>query len=431
MRFVEHLEGTTRAGESVWRSPGVPSLLTMSMTGFCGYAALLSVAPLWAVHGGAGSTGAGAVNGVLLGFTVLTQPFVPRALRRAGWGPVMVLGLLLLGIPSLLHLLTDELGATLAFSAVRGVGFGILTVTGSAAVAELVAPPQRGAAIGAYGLAIALPQLVLLPLGPWVATEVGFWVAFMAGALPLMGCVPALALGRRLQHKLTEARTDDPLRNRAATYRVLLRPMILLLVVTLAGGALLTFIPQVNDVAWVTAAGLFGLTATTALSRWAVGGLADRHGPQPFMWPLLLVGAVSMAVVGYAVHLDDAVAAGLLLVAAMTVLGVSYGALQNLTLLVSFQSVERREYGTASAMWNVGFDAGTGLGAVLVGAVAAGTSFTIAFAFTAAVLLASVPLAVWRPKSIAPPERLALVERTEITVRKTSWSGGSRSTRSK
>lgn len=185
---------TTPQRTSVWRTPGVPALLVMTAAGFSGYAALLSVAPLWAVHGGAGSAGAGAVNGVLLGFTVLTQPFVPRALRRAGWGPMMVLGLLLLGIPSLLHPLTDALGLTLAFSAVRGLGFGILTVTGSAAVAELVPAPQRGAAIGAYGLAIAVPQLVLLPLGPWMATEVGFWAVFAAGALPLMGCAPALAL---------------------------------------------------------------------------------------------------------------------------------------------------------------------------------------------------------------------------------------------
>ena len=268
---------TTPQRTSVWRTPGVPALLVMTAAGFSGYAALLSVAPLWAVHGGAGSAGAGAVNGVLLGFTVLTQPFVPRALRRAGWGPMMVLGLLLLGIPSLLHPLTDALGLTLAFSAVRGLGFGILTVTGSAAVAELVPAPQRGAAIGAYGLAIAVPQLVLLPLGPWMATEVGFWAVFAAGALPLMGCAPALALGRRLQHHVTKALPDHPVQNRSHTYRVLLRPMTLLLVVTLAGGALLTFLPQVSEVAWITATGLFGTHGHNGAqplgSGWAGGPL--------------------------------------------------------------------------------------------------------------------------------------------------------------
>jgi MFS family permease len=397
----------------VWRTPGVPALLLMSMAGFSGYAALLSVAPLWVVKGGGGSSGAGAVNGVLMLFTVLTQPFVPRALRRVGWGAVMVAGLLLMGLPSVLHLLTDDLVPTLGLSAVRGLGFGILTVTGSAAVAELVDAPRRGAAIGAYGLAVAVPQLALLPLSPWVATEVGFGVVFVAGALPLLGCAPALALGRQLRagpasadREKSTPQPDTQLDRRpgwqlASTLRVLLRPMTLLLVVTLAGGALMTFLPQVTDVAWVTTTGLFLLTATAALSRWRVGGLADRHGPQPFLWPLTLLAAASMLVVAFAVHLD-AGPAGLLLVAAMAVLGVSYGGLQNLTLLVSFQSVDRRDYGVASAAWNIGFDAGTGLGAVLVGAIAAGSSFPVAFLVTAALLLLSLPLAVWHPR-VGPP----------------------------
>lgn len=376
----------------------MPALLLMSTTGFSGYAALITVAPLWAVRGGAGPGGAGAVNGVLMLFTVLTQPFVPSALRRVGWGPVMVAGLLLLGAPSLLHLLSDDLLPTLALSAVRGLGFGVLTVTGSAAVAELVPAPQRGAAIGAYGLAVAVPQLLLLPFGPWMAAEVGFGVVFAAGALPLLGVPPALALGRRLSREPVPAVARPAGVRPLRVYRVLLRPMILLLVVTLAGGALITFLPQVTDVTRVTTSGLLLLTATTTLSRWGVGGLADRHGPQPFLWPLTLLAAVSMLVVAGAVHFR-AGPAGLLLVAAMAVLGVSYGGLQNLTLLVSFQSVDRHEYGVASAVWNVGFDAGTGLGAVVVGALAAGTSFGFAFLFIAAILLVSLPLAVWNPRS--------------------------------
>ena len=56
-------------------------LAVMTSAGFSGYALLLTVAPLWAVHGGASTAGAGLVNGVLLLFTVLTQLLVPRALR--------------------------------------------------------------------------------------------------------------------------------------------------------------------------------------------------------------------------------------------------------------------------------------------------------------------------------------------------------------
>ena len=65
----------------------------MTLLGFSGYAVLLPVAPLWAVHGGADTGQSGLVNGVLLLFTVLTQLFVPRSLRRFGWGPTLSVGM--------------------------------------------------------------------------------------------------------------------------------------------------------------------------------------------------------------------------------------------------------------------------------------------------------------------------------------------------
>ena len=161
-------------------------LALMTCAGFSGYALLLTVAPLWAVEGGAGTAGSGLVNGVLLLFTVLTQLLVPRALDRFGWGTVLVAGLVLMGVPGMLYGLDDGLAAILALSALRGTGFGILTVTGSAAVAALVEPARRGEAIGIYGLAVALPNLVLLPAGPWVAETFGFgWVFVGIAAHPV------------------------------------------------------------------------------------------------------------------------------------------------------------------------------------------------------------------------------------------------------
>jgi MFS family permease len=174
-------------------------LVVMTCAGFSGYALLLTVAPLWAVEGGATTGGSGLVNGVLLLFTVLTQLLVPRALRRFGWGPVLAVGLALLGVPGALMPLDDGLGVILALSAVRGVGFGVLTVTGSAAVAALVGAERRGEAIGAYGLAVAVPNLVLLPAGPWIAESVGYPVVFAQSALPLAGIPAALRLASALR----------------------------------------------------------------------------------------------------------------------------------------------------------------------------------------------------------------------------------------
>ncbi|MBW8172207.1 MFS transporter [Ornithinimicrobium sp. Arc0846-15] len=386
----------------------MPALIGMTIAGFAGYASLITVAPLWVVEGGASEAGAGLVNGVLLGFTVLTQLFVPGLVRRADWGMTMSAGMVLMGVPSLLHLFSDGLEFTLVLSALRGVGFGILTVTGSAAVAELVDPARRGAAIGAYGLAVAMPNLVILPLSPFVATTVGFWPVFLIGAGPLIGIPFAIRLSRVLHGPMssdpdaavTHSSSAAATMTLTTAYRRLLRPMALLLGVTLSGGAIITFAPQLVDKPWAATLALFGMGLTGALSRWRMGALADKYGADRFLPPLVVLTVLSMALTAWAISADEASTFTLIaFVLASALLGVSYGGLQNLTLVVAFEVVPRKHIGTASAMWNLGFDLGTASGSVLVGLLAAGWGFPQALLVCAGLAGATLPLA-WRRYSV-------------------------------
>ncbi|MGF0114697.1 MFS transporter [Promicromonospora sp. Marseille-Q5078] len=388
---------------SVARVPGFRPLLAMSALGFSGYALLLPAAPLWAVRGGASEGGAGLVNAVLMLATVLTQTTVPWLLRRVGWRLTMTVGVVLLGVPSLLFMATDQLPWLLALSAVRGTGFAVLTVCGSSAVAALVDGPRHGRAIGLYGLSIAFPQLVLVPSAAWVAEALDFRVVFALGALPALAVPFAAVLGRRLDG--LERRDDDaegaaPAADGAGRGRTLLAlvmPSLVLLAVTTPGGALLTFAPQFAGGAGAAVAGLLGFTAATALSRWGVGGLADRFGPRVFLAPLLVVCAGGLVLCATAIAQGGARPA--LLVLGMTVVGVSYGSLQNLTLVAAFAAVPARQHSTASAVWNIGFDAGTGLGSLVVGFIAAGTSFSVGLLTTAVVcVVAAAAVLLTRPR---------------------------------
>src|SRR5699024_3658263 len=187
----------------------MPALLALTAAGFTGYSALLPVAPLWAVSGGANEAGAGFVNGVLMLATIVTQPFVPALLRRFGYGRVLAAELVFLYGPALLHRISDELIWILALSMLRGLCFGNRTVTGSAAVANLVAPARHGAAIGAYGAAVAVPQLLLLPAGPWLADAIGFWLVFALATVPVLAIGAAPRLARALRDQKAE-RASEP-----------------------------------------------------------------------------------------------------------------------------------------------------------------------------------------------------------------------------
>ncbi|WP_307783732.1 MULTISPECIES: MFS transporter [unclassified Salinibacterium] len=391
----------------VWRAPGMPALLVLTAAGFGGFVVLIPVAPLWAIQGGATEAGSGLVNGLLLLVTVMTQPFVPRLLDHFGTGRVLAAGLVLLGAPPLLLLLSDQLAWILTISAVRGVGFGILTVTGSTVVANLVDRAQHGAAVGIYGAAIAIPQILLVPTATLLADSVGFWAVFALGALPLLGISSAPRLARILRGQAAErdllpptgstpiVSTDGGKSQRRMLAISLLRPMMLLSGVTLAGGALLTFAPQMSSSPAATAGALALLTLSAAVTRWAIGGLSDRYGAHRFLWPLVVISVAGLLAIAQAVQSPDATGI-LLFLLGMTLVGIAYGGLQNLTLVISLAAVQRKQYGTASAVWNIGFDLGTALGSVLVGTLATAFGFPPAVLVAAAISLMTLPLAFMR-----------------------------------
>jgi predicted MFS family arabinose efflux permease len=176
---------------------------------------------------------------------------------------------------------------------------------------------------------------------------------------------------------------------------------VILLVVTLAGGAVVTFAPQMVSSPGLTTIGLLVMGAVAALGRWRAGFLADRHGAEPFIWPLLLLTAAGMALTAWSVA-DPGDTGAVRFLVAMAVVGVCYGALQNLTLLVAFNAVSRAHHNLASAVWNVGFDAGTAIGSVAVGAMAVSTSFSTGLYVTAALAAAALPIALARPRRTGP-----------------------------
>ncbi|MFS0468933.1 MFS transporter, partial [Corynebacterium striatum] len=103
---------------------------------FSAWSILLPVVPLAVLESGGSATLAGASTGAFMATTVMTQIATPRMLRSFGYRPVMAASALLLGVPAFGHLLGNEAWVVLLFSALRGIGFGALTVAENALIAE-------------------------------------------------------------------------------------------------------------------------------------------------------------------------------------------------------------------------------------------------------------------------------------------------------
>ena len=399
------------------------AVAAMSAVSFAGFGMLFATVPLWAVRAGADAAGAGAINGVLMLATVLTQTMIPASLRRLGWAATLIVGLAALGLPSFLFLLSGELWWLMALSAVRGLGFGVLTVCGSAAIAELAPPLMRGRAVGAYGLAISAPQILTMTGAPWLAEQAGFTAVFLLGALPVLGVPGALVLARCLNRQdarrsesadsagdssagARAAPTAAATNSRWALLAPLAVPVLVLLLATSSGGALLTFLPQMLTAATLALVGLFVLLTVAAASRWWIGSLVDSRGSGGLTWPLLAAAAGGLVLIGTALPGAGAWAIARILLGAALV-GLAYGGLQSLTLVHAFERAGPANSRLASTVWNIGFDGGTGLGSAVVGALATAFSYPAALGVVAAACLAFAVALVLRrePRGGSPAAR--------------------------
>lgn len=354
------------------RDRGFVALLIASTGVFFGFSLLVSVVPLWVVTHGAGEFAAGAVTGVFMAATVVVQFLMPRLVHRFGYRAMAIAGAILLGAPAPLLLLATAWQPVLAISLVRGAGFGIVTVCGSALIAELLRPDAHGRGSGLYGLAVGVPLLVGLPTSTWVAQHVGFAAVFAAGAfLPLLAVWPLLTLPAVGRGATTE---DSPVRSAASA---VLRPWLPMLSGSIAFGALTTFLPLLFAESPAAASvGLLLMSGTALVARWMTGVVGDRSATRG-TW---LLGGLALTSVGLAgIALGAALAGGAAVTVGLVcvaIYGTGFGAVQNEALVVMFRRVSAAR---ASVAWNVAFDAGQGLGAVAVGAIAATTNYAVAF----------------------------------------------------
>lgn len=353
-----------------------------------GFYLLLSVVPLYTERSGGTNSDAGLATATFMLSTVAVQVAMPGILRRFGYKPVLMAGQLLMGLPALFYGLAGAVPSILAVTLARGAGFGAAIVVLGALAVELAPPGRRGAVLGVYGVALTLPTIFGGALGLWIVESLGFGLAFAVGGLgPLLGFVAAA--GTRGVVPATDDSGGQGEGFFAALGRGELARMFLLFsAVTVASGVTITFLPLSAPASGLYSAAatllVFGLAVTAG--RLGAGWYGDRYGTRGLLAPALVSAALGMGLLS---------SEGPLLLAGGFFFGGGFGVLQNATLMLVMDRVSKAEYGTGSTLWNVAFDAGTGLGAFVFGFVVESAGFAPAFYLCAGILLTAtviVPL---------------------------------------
>ena len=172
----------------------VPLAVTFlaEFTSLTSFFLLLSVMPMLAAAGGAGSSGAGLMTGSLLLGTVAAEAVAAPAIRRLGCRTVLAAGVVLLGAPALAMLARQPQAVMVSVSLVRGLGFGLCGVVTGTLTARLLPPGRRGEGLGLLGIVSGVPAIVALPAGVWLA---GHHLATAAAAMAaVVGLLPLAAI---------------------------------------------------------------------------------------------------------------------------------------------------------------------------------------------------------------------------------------------
>jgi MFS family permease len=348
---------------------------------------LLSVTPMYAVSAGAGSAGAGLVTGSLMLTTVLAEFASPRLLGRFGYRSVFAAGALLLGGPAPALLAPHSMVTILAVSIARGIGFGLATVVIGALVAASVPAERRGEGIGLAGVVACVPAIVALPSGVWLAQNAGYAVVIAItaiSALAPLGAVPWLAdPAASGEAETAPAGLLGSLRSGG-----MLRPGLVFAATTVSAGVVASFLPLAAGVsAGVATVGLFAQALTATASRWWAGRHGDRHGHAGLLIPGLLIAAAGMASLIW-------VSAPVAVIAGMCLFGIGFGIAQNATFALMIDRAPAGGYGTASALWNLAYDAGYGTGPIVFGVFVAHSGYPAAFGLTGLLILVALLPAV-------------------------------------
>lgn len=408
---MEEIQGSarnTQAPPAGLRSSAFRLLLLATLASFSSYILLLPTVPLWVIEGGAGEFGAGATTAVFMLTTVLTQLVMPWLLDHGGYKWTFTAGALLLGLPTPLLLLSSDLAPVLVLSAIRGIGFGMITVIGAALSVRLVPAHQIGRAAAYYGVAIGIPNLVFLSIGVWMALNLGFDAVFWAATIiPLIGAAATVALWRVAGDGLAGTSTAGSKEDsgslpagRKRIWALLAGPLLIMLALSLSSSVVVTFLAiPLSAAPLVASAALLGYGAMTVVGRWLAGHLGDRHRRPVLALPAIILGAAGIGLVAIAVWPSQggwngpSTAGAVLTVVGASLFGAAFGSAQNDTLVAMFRRSGPRQHGTASAVWNIGFDAGTGIGSISLGVLAQLAGFGPAFVATAVITACCLPLA--------------------------------------
>jgi MFS family permease len=309
---------------------------------------------------------------------IVVLPFLGVLLDRVDRRRFVIGGGVVMALASFAYLVVPDVGPALyALRAVQGFAFTAAFVTASTLAAELAPLPIRGRALGLFGISTLLTHALAPAIGEIIARRFGFGALFaFAGSLGFVSVGLALAV----RAPGGPARTSLASANARSLRR---EPVLWLAAATMVAcgmgfGTVLTFVPTFVHVIGIERVAPFFLSYSLAAIgvRLAFGGLSDRVGRRPVLFPAMALLAGAIAALG-----------GVGTIAALVAVGLCFGAGQGMVyptanaLMVDLS--HSGNLGRVQTLFSGSFSCGVAISSFVFGGVIERFGYPAAFAAAA------------------------------------------------
>lgn len=380
--------GTTSTTDRLL-TPRFVLVVTVGLAYFFSLGMLLPVVPLYVKHSlVGGEVDVGVAVGAFSVGAVIVRPFAGRIGDRFGRKILIVGGALIVALAGVLYQFAADMPILVATRVLGGVGEAAFFVGAGTMITDLAPIARRGEALSYWSVAVYGglafgPGLGLLVLAEDQFTRV--WL--VAAGLALFAAVLGLMLTESTDVAATrQARASGapaaPLLNRSA-----LAPGLILFLGLVGLAGFVEFVPlYVKDIGLADSGPIFLAYGGTVLVVRIFGArIPDRIGP-------LRTGTLATGFAAAGLLIMAAVASPVALYAGTVVFSVGMSLLYPSLMTLALTGVPENERGSAVGTISSFFDASQGLGAVMLGGVAALSGYRGAFVGGAVAALVGLAL---------------------------------------
>jgi MFS family permease len=342
---------------------------------FSSFLLMLAILPLYVKDDLGGSDSeVGLIIGVFAFAALFPRPFIGREIDKSGSKRFLIAGAIIFIISSLLYLVATSVPSLLAVRVVHGIGMACFHTAAFTFIAELAPPNRRGEAMGIWGMMSTIATAVAPYGGLLLRDAYGDSIVFVAGALCAASALVLIAYVREPKREVSApgSHTGGLIEPSVFT------PATLVLLMTLVYGAVQSFVLLYADERGIEGKGLYFTAFALAVfaARLFGGRLADQRGRWAVILPSLALAVVAMLIMAITTTLPMLLLVGVLY-------GLAFGSAQPALTALAIDLVPAVRRGAGMATFTSSFEAGIGTGSIVMGLIAAQSSYSVMFAICA------------------------------------------------